>query len=503
MRHLMPCLNGSLLFLLLATLPVQATDNGMPIKNTTPANDAIFSIPLEGWLSPWQGDLDGMIARRYIRVLTTYNKSFYFFDERANPRGITYDTFHQFERQFNEKLLKQKRLAQRHLKVRIVFIPVARDELIPALLAGRGDIAAANLTMTPGRQQQVDFTTPLSNDVDELVLSAPGAARLKHRDELSGKEVFMRRSSSYYESLLALNASLRQQNRPPVILRAAPEVLEDDDLIEMLHAGLISYIVVDSHKAYFWKKIFPNIEINQQATLRQNSHIAWAVRKNSPQLVNELNDYIANHAKGSKTANIILQRYLQNTRYVTDSVSKNARAKFVSMMDYFKKYSDRYDIDWLIMTAQGYQESKLDQSVRSKVGAIGVMQVMPKTGKDMNVGDIRKIEPNIHAGIKYIRWMIEHFYQDAKMSELDKALFSFASYNAGPGRIAEMRKLANKRGYDENRWFGHVEYVAAEKIGAETVTYVNNIYKYYIGYRLLTEHLAEKQKIKGSLELKP
>lgn len=313
----------------------------------------------------------------------------------------------------------------------------------------------------------------------------------------------MRRSSSYYESLLALNASLRQQNRPPVILRAAPEVLEDDDLIEMLHAGLISYIVVDSHKAYFWKKIFPNIEINQQATLRQNSHIAWAVRKNSPQLVNELNDYIANHAKGSKTANIILQRYLQNTRYVTDSVSKNARAKFVSMMDYFKKYSDRYDIDWLIMTAQGYQESKLDQSVRSKVGAIGVMQVMPKTGKDMNVGDIRKIEPNIHAGIKYIRWMIEHFYQDAKMSELDKALFSFASYNAGPGRIAEMRKLANKRGYDENRWFGHVEYVAAEKIGAETVTYVNNIYKYYIGYRLLTEHLAEKQKIKGSLDLKP
>lgn len=155
------------------------------------------------------------------------------------------------------------------------------------------------------------------------------------------------------------------------------------------------------------------------------------------------------------------------------------------------------------MTAQGYQESKLDQSVRSRVGAIGVMQVMPKTGKDMKVGDIRKTEPNIHAGIKYIRWMIEHFYKDANMSELDKALFSFASYNAGPGRISEMRKLAKSRGYDENRWFGNVEYVAAEKIGAETVTYVNNIYKYYIGYRLLTEHMAEKQKIKGSLDLKP
>ena len=494
---------GRALLLFLASSPLLASDTPDPAGKSAPAAASQFAIPLEGWLNPWQGDLDGMIERRYIWVLTTYNNSFYFFDNKANPRGITYDTFHQFERQFNEKLLKQKRLAQRHLKVRIVFIPVARDELLPALLAGRGDIAAANLTITPGRQQQVDFTAPLSNDVEELVLSAPGAARVNHSDELSGKEVFVRRSSSYYESLVALNESLRHQNRPPVILRLAPEVLEDDDLIEMLHANLISYIVVDSHKARFWKKIFPNITLNEQAVLRKNSHIAWAIRKNSPQLLSELNDYIANHAKGSKTANIILQRYLQNTRYVTDSVSQNERSKFVSMMDYFKKYSDQYDIDWLIMTAQGYQESKLDQSVRSRVGAIGVMQVMPQTGKDMKVGDIRKTEPNIHAGIKYIRWMIEHFYKDAKMSELDKALFSFASYNAGPGRISEMRKLAKSRGYDVNRWFGNVEYVAAEKIGAETVTYVNNIYKYYIGYRLLTEHMAEKQKIKGSLDLKP
>ena len=494
---------GSTLLLLLASSPLLASDDASSPLNTTPAADTQFSIPLEGWLSPWQGDLDGMIERRYIRVLTTYNKSFYFFDEKANPRGITYDTFHQFERQFNEKLLKQKRLTQRHLKVRMVFIPVARDELIPALLAGRGDIAAANLTITPGRLQQVDFTTPLSNDVDELVLSAPGAATLTHIDELSGQEVFVRRSSSYYESLVALNESLRHQNRPPVILRDAPEVLEDDDLFEMLHANLISYIVVDSHKAHFWKKIFPDIVINEQAALRKNTHIAWAIRKNSPQLMSELNGYIANNAKGSKTANIILQRYLQNTRYVTDSVSNKERAKFVSMMDYFKKYSDQYDIDWLIMTAQGYQESKLDQSVRSRVGAIGVMQVMPKTGKDMKVGDIRKIEPNIHAGIKYIRWMIDHYYQDAPMTMLDKALFAFASYNAGPGRITQMRRLAQSRGYDENRWFGNVEYIAAEKIGAETVTYVNNIYKYYIAYRLLTEHMAEKKKIQGALELQP
>lgn len=473
--------------MLQAVMPAAATETDF-----TPSTP--FTIPLEGWLSPWCGDLDGMIARRYIRVLTTYNKSFYFFDNRSNPRGITYDTFHQFEQQLNAQLSKQQRLP-RHMRVRIVFIPVARDELIPALLAGRGDIAAANLTITQGRLQQVDFTAPLSSDVDELVLSAPGAAPLQQIDDLAGKTVFVRRSSSYYESLVALNARLRQQQRPEVILRLAPEVLEDDDLIEMLHAGLIPYIVVDSHKAWFWKKIFPNIEINTQAVLQQDAHIGWAIRKNSPQLQQALNAYITDHAKGSKTANIILQRYLQNTRYVTDSVSERERDKFLRMMTYFKQYSARYDIDWLIMTAQGYQESRLDQSVRSPVGAIGVMQVMPQTGKQMQVGDIRQLEPNIHAGIKYIRWMIDHYYQDAPMTALDKALFAFASYNAGPGRITQMRKLAGQRGYNANVWFGNVEYLVAEKIGAEPVTYVNNIYKYYIAYRLLSEHLAEKEKI--------
>lgn len=497
MRYWTPLGHLALLGLacLLTTMPTQAASEHQ--------TEAPFAIPLDGWLSPWQGDLDGMIGRRYIRVLTTYNKSFYFFDNQANPRGITYDTFHLFETQFNQQLAKQKRLAQRHLKVRIVFIPVARDQLIPALLAGRGDIAAANLTITPGRLQQVDFTTPLSSDVDELVLSAPHAAPLHKIEDLAGKEVFVRRSSSYYESLVALNAKLRQQQRPEVILRLAPEVLEDDDLIEMLHAKLISYIVVDSHKAYFWKKIFPSIHINRQAELSQHMRIGWAIRKNSPQLQQALNRYIEQHAKGSKTANIILQRYLSDTRYVTDSVSQKERTRFVNMMGYFKKYSAQYDIDWLIMTAQGYQESKLNQALRSRVGAIGVMQVMPKTGKDMHVGDIRQLESNIHAGIKYIRWMIEHFYKDTAMSDLDKALFSFASYNAGPGRISEMRKIAKQRGYNENIWFGNVEYIAAEKIGAETVTYVNNIYKYYIAYRLLTEHMAEKQKVESQLELKP
>jgi membrane-bound lytic murein transglycosylase MltF len=186
---------------------------------------------------------------------------------------------------------------------------------------------------------------------------------------------------------------------------------------------------------------------------------------------------------------------------VKDAASESERKKFLTLVQYFQKYGDKYDVDWLLMAAQGYQESQLNQAVRSKVGAIGVMQVMPATGKDLGVGNISEVEANIHAGVKYMRWMIDEYYGKESMTQLDKALFAFASYNAGAGRISKLRKEAAKRGLDPNVWFHNVEYVAAEKIGAETVTYVANIYKYYIAYKLIMVAEAERkkaaEKIKG------
>jgi membrane-bound lytic murein transglycosylase MltF len=186
---------------------------------------------------------------------------------------------------------------------------------------------------------------------------------------------------------------------------------------------------------------------------------------------------------------------------VKSAASQKERKKFLTLMQLFQKYGDKYDVDWLLMAAQGYQESQLDQSARSPVGAIGVMQVMPETGKELGVGDITQAEPNINAGIKYMRFMIDKFFENEPMTELDKALFAFASYNAGPGRVAQLRKEAAKRGLDPNIWFQNVEYVAAIKIGQETVTYVSNIYKYYIAYRLIMEAQQAREqaveKLKG------
>ncbi len=483
-------LSACLLALLFAvSAPVSSTEKPPPSQN----DKAELAINMDHIMQPQKGDLPDMINRRAIRVLTTYSKTFFFID-KGTQRGATHDLFIALEKDLNNQLAKEKKLKQKHLKVRIVFIPVTRDNLFKALNEGKGDIAAANLTITSSRQEQVAFTTPLYSDVKELLVSGPSSPDVKNLEQLSGKTVFVRRSSSYYESLQTLNARFAKASLPPVILQDAPESLEDEDLLEMLNAGLIPLIVVDRHKALFWKQVFPKIQVHENIVLRDGGSIAWAVRKDNPQLLAELNNFVKHNRQGSTLGNTILLRYLKSATYVKNAAANRERAKFLQMVEIFRKYGERYDVDWLLMAAQGYQESRLNQSVRSHVGAIGVMQVMPATGKELKVGDIKKIDPNIHAGVKYMRWMIDHYYGDQPMTPLDKALFSFASYNAGPARIARLRTETQKRGFDPNIWFGNVENLAAEKIGAETVTYVSNIYKYYIAYRLIMDDIARKQK---------
>jgi membrane-bound lytic murein transglycosylase MltF len=101
--------------------------------------------------------------------------------------------------------------------------------------------------------------------------------------------------------------------------------------------------------------------------------------------------------------------------------------------------------------------------------------------------------------VKYMRWMIDQYFKDEPMDNLNKGLFAFASYNAGPGRIRQLRREAAKRGLDPNVWFGNVEQIASERIGRETVTYVSNIYKYYVAYRLIAEERTRREEAKKAV----
>lgn len=489
---------GAILATLLFASQIYAAAKTEP-STPTPQREELTISPEEA-MKPWTGDLDGMIERGFIRVLTVYSKTFYFTDKGVQ-KGAVADGFRIFEEDLNKKLAKEKKRKHKHLKVRVMFIPVTRGELLPALAAGKGDIAASSLGITEERKKLVDFSLPMVSDTKVLIISGPASPAIASVDDLAGKQVFVRKSSAYYEILTNLNRRFAAENKPAVVIKEAPEELEDEDLLEMMNAGLIPLTLSADFLANFWKQIFPNIKVHDEAPLLTGGSIAWAIRKGNPQLKAVVDDFMTGHAKGTSIGNQILARYLKNVKYVKDAASTAERKKFFTLIQFFQKYGDQYDVDWLLMAAQGYQESQLNQSLKSRVGAIGVMQVMPATGKELKVGDITKAEPNIHAGIKYMRWMIDHYYGDEPMTKLDKALFTFASYNAGPARISKLRKEAAKRGLDPNVWFHNVEYVAAEKIGAETVTYVGNIYKYYIAYKLLMEARAEKEqalkKMKG------
>ncbi|HEY7237551.1 MAG TPA: lytic transglycosylase F [Burkholderiales bacterium] len=442
-------------------------------------------------VKPWRGDLDGMIERRMVRALVAPSRMQYWID-RGRQSGAEYELLAKFEEELNRRYRDKSR--GKHILVQVRFIPTARNELIRALLEGRGDIAAGILTVTPERLEQVDFGAPLFRNIAELVVTGPASPELATLEDLAGKEVFVRRSASYWTHLEALNRRLRQEARPPIRLRAAPEDLQDADLLEMLNAGLFGLAVVDDYKVRVWSRVLKHIEPREDLRVHEGGDIAWMIRKGSPLLKSAISDFAAKNGQGTRFGNSVMKKYTGGTRFVREATSPVEMKKFERTVEIFRKYGERYDLDYLLMMAQGYQESRLDQRARSAVGAIGVMQVMPATGRSMRTGDIRQLEPNIHAGVKYIRFMQDQYFQGEPMDALNKTLFSFAAYNAGPGRIRELRAAAATRGLNPNVWMNNVELLAAQKIGAETVTYVSNIYKYYIAYKLEAEIQAERQK---------
>src|SRR5207344_2370715 len=261
--------------------------------------------------------------------------------------------------------------------------------------------------------------------------------------------------------------------------------------------------VVDDYLAEFWGQVFTGITVHKDVAVRTGGRLAVAFRKDNPKLREAVNDWIRKHQKGDAFRNTIERRYLQSVKYVKNAAADAERQKLAAVGEIFKKYGAEYKVDYLLMAAQGYQESTLDQDVKSPVGAVGMMQVMPPTGKELNVGNITDVEANIHAGVKYMRFMMDQYFKDDPMDPLNKALMTFASYNAGPGRIRQLRADTKKRGLDPNVWFGNVERVASERIGRETVTYVSNIFKYYVAYRLMAAQQERRDAAKAEVARRP
>ena len=457
-----------------------------PVKSAAAsAAPQVRTLPLTN--KPWKGDFDRLLERRMIRVLVPFSRTLYF-NDRGRERGLTGELVRDFEQYVNRKFKTGNR------PITVYIVPTTRDRLLVHLEAGEGDIAAGNLTITEARLKLVDFVPlPLDQSVSEVVLTGPRSPGVASVDDLSGQTVHVRKSSSYFESLTALNGRFAPAGKPPVTLVPVPDALEDEDMMEMLNAGLFELIVVDDWKAKLWAQVLPNVRVQSGIAVHEGGRVGWAVRKESPKLGAALTAFFAQAVKKEGVMAYRFAQFNKRIRQIQDPTGGEDGKRFRDTIALFEKYGPRYGFDAVMLAAQGYQESRLDQGARSHVGAIGIMQIMPATGAELGVGDIKMAESNVHAGAKYMDRLMTRYFQDARFSEANRTLFGFAAYNAGPGNIAKARREAGKRGLDPDRWFNHVEVVVAEKIGREPTTYVRNIYKYYVAYTLMLHAEAERK----------
>jgi membrane-bound lytic murein transglycosylase MltF len=433
------------------------------------------------------GDLDEMAKDRSIRALVIVNRIGFFY-QSGRPQGIQYEALEEFEKFVNKKLNTGK------LPVKVIFLPMRPDQLEAALTQGMGDLIAHSIVITPEREKRVAFSIPLQKNVSQIVVTGSAAPNATGFNDLAGTPIYVNPVTTYYENLKKVSLSQQQSGGPPLDIKPSDGNLYDSDLVEMVNAGLIPATVTTKSRADLWAQVLPNIKPHPELVVASEGETAWVMRKNNPQFKQVVDEFIQDHAVGTSFGNTLLRRYLQNTKWIKNSTSAEELRKFNAYVEYFKKYAAEYNFDYLMVAAQGYQESLLDQERKSHVGAVGVMQVIPKlaAADPINVPDVGHADGNIHAGVKMLRNITDKYFNDPGIDALNKTLFTFASYNAGPNRIVRLRKKAQEGGLDPNKWFGNVELEVAQDVGQETVTYVSNIYKYYVAYKLTVEDKARR-----------
>ena len=449
-------------------------------------DDVLFDYYI--FKEPFTGDLGEIRKKRMLRALVVSSKTGFFID-KGKIKGLEVEYLTQYEKILNQGIKEESD------KIHIVYIPVTFDRLIPDLIAGKGDIAAAPLTITDTRQSKVDFATPGNRFVNELVITNHKTDKLKTLDDLSGRTVYILKGSSYADHLQAINKQMTKKGLKPIKIKPAAEHLTSEDLLEMINSGVMDITVVDDYKAELWAKVLPNIRVRKDLVINSSGLQGWAVRKNNPELLASLNREAQKVKKGTLMGNMLFNRFYKDTRWIKNPADQSEQKKLSQFVHLFKKYGDQYGFDQYALIAQAYQESGLDNKKKSHRGAVGIMQILPSTAADpnINISNVRKLENNIHAGAKYLHFIRQRYFSDPEISPIDQMAFTWAAYNAGPAKVRKMRNLAMKMGLDQNRWFNNVEVAAGKVVGVETVRYVSNIYKYYVAYQLMDK--ADKKNM--------
>ncbi len=425
-----------------------------------------------------RGDLDKIKDHQVLRVLTRNNASTYF---------LWQGELHGFEYEL------AKRFAEQH-KLRLeMVVPPSRDQLLPWLEQGKGDIIAASMSNTDDRLREAISFSRHYNTISEIVVSRSDDT-IENPDQLAGRTVVIRRSSSYWQSMQALqNLGIKFE------LVTAPEELETEELIAQVARGEIDLTVADSHILDIeltWRD-----DIRAAFALQERQH-GWVVRQDNPQLLQAINTFHKKEYRGL-FYNVTYKKYFKNSKRIQRQVAERAESTENSTLSPYdelvKKHADNFGFDWRLIVSQMYQESRFDPKAKSWVGALGLLQVMPRTASEFGIKNLHDPDTGLHAGVQYLNWLLQRFEPELPIGE--RTWFALAAYNAGIGHVRDARRLARQKGWDANRWFDNVEkamlLLAKKKYskkakhgyvrGHEPVNYVRQIRDRYLAYVELQE----------------
>ena len=449
-------------------------------------SDSVGQTILGGHLQKEEfGDLDEKINRRYIKILTTKNSfDYYLFQGKA--KGIQYEMVRMFINDLNKSLGFNKS----QLKVQFELIPVDEDQLIPMLLAGKGDfIAAAMPNLAPDNQnQKIAYSKPYRH-VDEVVVTRDGTPL----NYIFMNKVYLNKRSSYFDSIMSFNNG----GESDFLFEETYENLNSQNILELISLGKFEATIVDSALAELAVKAFDNLRIYRDLDLKKNISISWVTRAEDKKLLEAINKFVPKIKTGSLMGNILSRRYFSDLSRIKNTEFSLNDKKISSYDDLIKKYSKKYGLDWRLMAALCYQESRFKQNIKNEWGAIGLFQIkkMTATEKYVNIPDIEgpnNAENNIHAGIKYLHWIKNRYFDEYEgMSEKNKVRMAIASYNAGPLRVRKAIQLAKKMGLNHRKWFRNVELALLKMRRSEPVIYVSEINKRFVSYQLLGHKLED------------
>ncbi|HKJ77034.1 MAG TPA: transglycosylase SLT domain-containing protein, partial [Gammaproteobacteria bacterium] len=389
-----------------------------------------------------------------------------------------------------------KRFAeQQGLRVAVV-VPPNRKALLEWVREGRADLAAASLTITDDRKGNGIAFSRAYHKVSELLVTRKDDADLQSLADLNGRTVVVRRSSAYWDTL----ERLREENDLDFELKAAPEDLETEQIIARVAKGEYDLTAADSH--------IVDIELTWRDDIRSAFALGdprphgWAVRSANSKLLQAVNAYLKKEYRGL-FYNVTYKKYFENPKRIRlqaeTRADRGADGALSPYDELARKYAQRYGLDWRLVVSQMYQESRFDPTAKSWAGALGLMQVLPRTAKELGLTDLRDPETGLHAGIRYLDWLRKRF--EPELNVADRTWFALAAYNAGVGHVRDARRLARKKGWDPDRWFDNVEkamlLLSQKKYarqaahgyvrGREPVNYVRQIRERFQAYAKLTE----------------